>query len=31
MPRREGAAVNRDPRIVPGVLGVAEPITVPTW
>ena len=24
-------AVNNDPRIVPGILGVAEPITVPTW
>jgi hypothetical protein len=24
-------AVNSDPRIVPGILGVAEPITVPTW
>lgn len=23
--------VNNDPRIVPGILGVAEPITVPTW
>lgn len=23
-------AVNNDPRIVPGILGVAEPITVPT-
>jgi hypothetical protein len=24
-------AVNNDPRIVPRILGVAEPITVPTW
>jgi hypothetical protein len=24
-------AVNNDPRIVPHILGVAEPITVPTW
>jgi hypothetical protein len=24
-------AVNNDPRIVPGMLGVTEPITVPTW
>jgi hypothetical protein len=22
---------NNDPRIVSGILGVAEPITVPTW
>jgi hypothetical protein len=24
-------AVDNDPRIVPGILGVAEPIKVPTW
>ncbi len=24
-------AVNNDPRMVPAILGVAEPITVPTW
>jgi hypothetical protein len=23
--------VNNDPRIVPGILGLAEPITVPSW
>jgi hypothetical protein len=26
----KSAAVNNDPRIVPGILGVAEPITVAT-
>jgi hypothetical protein len=25
------SAVNNDPRIVPRILGVAEPTTVPTW
>jgi hypothetical protein len=28
---RNNSEVNNDPRIVPGILGVAEPITVPTW
>lgn len=27
----EHTAVNIDSRIVTGILGVAEPITVPTW
>src|SRR6201988_3177226 len=27
----KGTAVNNAPRIVPGIPGVAEPITVPTW
>jgi hypothetical protein len=27
----ERTAVNNGPRIVPGILGVAKPITVPTW
>jgi hypothetical protein len=24
-------AVNNDPRILSGILGVAEPITIPDW
>jgi hypothetical protein len=28
---RNNSEVNNDPWIVLGILGVAEPITVPTW
>jgi hypothetical protein len=28
---RGAPPVNNDPRIVSGIFGVAEPITVPTW